>query len=114
MIAKRFEEIYADTGGEPVRLSPRAPGLRILQGIRDEAHRFAITYHRTLRDKALTRSFLDDVPGIGSQKKKVLLAAVDVPEKIKGMSREELAAIPGLGDKAALAVFRHYHPDAEP
>jgi excinuclease ABC subunit C len=109
-LAKRFEEIYAGMGGGPIRFPASSPGLRILQGIRDEAHRFAVTYHRTIRDKAITRSLLDDVPGIGARKKMLLLKAVDIPETIRDMSREELAAIPGLGDKAVRAVYGHFHP----
>ncbi|TAL37084.1 MAG: excinuclease ABC subunit UvrC [Spirochaetes bacterium] len=108
-LAKRFEEIYSDSGAAPLRLPPSSTALRILQQIRDEAHRFAVTYHRKLRDASLTRSFLDEVPGVGDAKKRLLLKNVEVPERIKEMSVEELAAIPGLGKKAAADIYRHFH-----
>ena len=64
-LAKRFEEVYLPGDPEPVRIPRDSEALYLLQQIRDEAHRFAITYHRQLRDKKMTRSILDDVPGLG-------------------------------------------------
>ena len=72
-LAKRFEEVYVPGESEPVRIPRDSEALYLLQQVRDEAHRFAITYHRQLRDKKMTRSVLDDVPGLGPVRKARLL-----------------------------------------
>ena len=72
-LAKRFEEVYRPGQAEPVRIPRDSEALYLLQQVRDEAHRFAITYHRQLRDKKATRSVLDDVPGLGPTRRTRLL-----------------------------------------
>ena len=69
-LAKRFEEVYLPGDSEPVRIPRDSEALYLLQQVRDEAHRFAITYHRQLRDKKMTQSVLDDVPGLGPVRKR--------------------------------------------
>src|SRR5450755_2616597 len=82
-LAKRFEEVYVPGRAEPVRLPRQSEALYLLQRVRDEAHRFAITYHRELRGKRMTRSVLDDVPGLGPVRKKRLLKELGGVGKVK-------------------------------
>ncbi len=107
-LAKRFEEIYTEPGREPVRLPLSSPALKILQNIRDEAHRFAITYHRQLRDKKTTRSVLDDI-GIGTKTKKLLLEHFKSIDDIRAATIEELKGIDGIGAKTAEKINRFFH-----
>lgn len=107
-LAKRFEEIYTDPGGDPVRLPIASLGLKILQNIRDEAHRFAISYHRKLRDKKTTRSVLDDI-GISAAVKKTLLEHFKSIEEIRAATMDEMTTIPGIGSKTAEKIYRHFH-----
>jgi excinuclease ABC subunit C len=80
--------------------------------VRDEAHRFAIEYHRELRGKAMTRSMLDDVPGIGPGRKKALLKHFGSLKKLRAASVDEIAAVKGVGRAAAEAVAETLGPDA--
>jgi excinuclease ABC subunit C len=107
-IAKRFEEIYCDAGEAPLRLPESSQGLRILQSIRDEAHRFAITYHRSLRAKKTTRSFLDQIR-IGPGTKTRLLNHFKSVDNIRNASLEELKKVRGIGDRAAEKIYRSLH-----
>lgn len=110
-LAKRLEEVYTDPGAAPLRLPERSAALKILQAARDEAHRFAINYHRSIRDRSMTSSSLDGIPGVGAKKKVLLLRGVAKPSKIPEMSVDELALIPGLGEKTARIIHRHFHPE---
>lgn len=105
-LAKRLEEIYTVVSSKPIRLEKSSPGLRLLQKVRDEAHRFAITYHKLLRSRALRKSFLDDVPGIGRKRKQVLLRHFDSVEELRSTTLERLAVIPGMTRKAAGEVLK--------
>ncbi len=107
-LAKRFEEIYYDPGTEPLRLPASSEALKILQRIRDEAHRFAITYHRKLREKELKSSLLDEIPDIGEKKKKLLLQHLGSVEKISRAGIEELAVVPGIGKETARKIHRFF------
>lgn len=104
-VAKRFEEIYTSPGDEPLRFPVNSPALKLVQRIRDEAHRFAITYHKTLRDKKLTSSVLDTIPDIGDKTKKLLLRHFGSIEKISKASLEELVAAEHIGVKTAKKIF---------
>jgi excinuclease ABC subunit C len=77
--------------------------------VRDEAHRFAITHHRARRDKAMTASILDELPGVGPARKRALLQHFGSPEAILSASREELEAVPGLPGKLARELHRELH-----
>jgi excinuclease ABC subunit C len=112
-LAKRFEEIYVEPSRPPLRLPGSSPALSILKRLRDEAHRFAIGYHRKLRAAKAVSSVLDDVPRIGEKKKRLILSHLAEPSRIRDLSMEELSAIPGLGEKAARAVFEFFHPEFE-
>ncbi len=108
-LAKKNEEIYLPGRGEPLRLSRRDEGLMLLQRLRDEAHRFAITYNRQRRGKKVTRSILDDIPSIGPARKKALLQHFGSVAKIQVASLQEIQLVPGLNQTAAENVFKHLH-----
>jgi excinuclease ABC subunit C len=80
-----------------------------LQRVRDEAHRFAIEFHRRRRDQAMTRSLIDDLPGVGPVRKRALLSHFGSPERLVGASREELEAVPGIPGKLARQIHRQLH-----
>lgn len=104
-LAKREEEIFRPGRPQPVWLERGSPGLHLVQRIRDEAHRFAITYHRNLRRKEQTRSKLDDVPGIGPTRRKALLTYFGGDlDRIRQATLEELLAVPGMNQRSAKAV----------
>jgi len=108
-LAKQFEEIYLPGQSAPLRLAAENPALLLMQRLRDEAHRFAITYHRNLRKKRQTRSLLDDAPGIGPQRQKSLLKCFGSLKAIMAASEAELAVAPGMNRKAAAFLFRYLH-----
>jgi len=104
-LAKRFEEIYWEKAGRtPIRLPFESPALKVLQRIRDEAHRFALTYHRSLRRKRIQESLLDDVVGIGEKRKEVLLKHFGSVARLRKASEEEIAGVRGVGAAVAKLV----------
>ncbi len=103
-IAKRLEEIFTEHSIVPIVLDKSSQALNIIKNIRDEAHRFAIQYHRKLRSEDLLKSGLDGIPDIGEKKKKLLLKHLGSIEKIKTASIEELSALPGIGEKTAKVI----------
>src|SRR5215216_4769816 len=108
-LAKRIEEVFIPGRREPLRLAHDTPELQLLQRVRDEAHRFAITHHRVRRDRAMTASVLDELPGIGPARKRALLTHFGSPEAILGASREQLEAVPGLPGKTARELYTYLH-----
>ena len=108
-LAKQFEEIYLPERPEPVRIPRQSESLYLLQRIRDEAHRFAIAYHRQLRGKRMTRSALDDVPGLGPVRRKRLVKELGGVQAVRRASVEELLALPWLPERVARAVYDHLH-----
>ncbi|MBT2520136.1 excinuclease ABC subunit UvrC [Arthrobacter sp. ISL-28] len=107
-LAKRLEEVWLPDSDFPVILPRSSQGLYMLQRIRDEAHRFAISFHRQKRGKAMTVSALDGVPGLGESKRKALLAHFGSVKKIKAASVEELTAAKGIGPALAAAIVTHF------
>ncbi len=103
-LAKRLEEVWRPGEEYPVILPRSSEGLYLLQRVRDEAHRFAITYHRQKRGKAATASALDDVPGLGQARRKALIKAFGSVRKLTAASVEEIAAVPGIGPRLAATV----------
>lgn len=95
-LAKREEELYVPGWDEPVVLPGGSPSLYLVKRVRDEAHRFAITYHRELRDKAMTASVLDEVPGVGPTRRKALLAAFGSVKRLRAATPEEIARVKGI------------------
>jgi excinuclease ABC subunit C len=103
-LAKRLEEVWLPGEEYPVILSRTSEGLYLLQRVRDEAHRFAITYHRAKRGKAVTVSALDSVPGLGPARRAALLKKFGSVKALSAASPEEIAAVPGIGPKLAETV----------
>ena len=108
-LAKEFEEIYLPNTKRPIIIPKNNKALHLLQQVRDESHRFAITYHRKLRSKNIQASSLDDIVGIGKKRKISLLKAFGSIDNIKNASVEELAKIDGMNQKAAENVYNYYH-----
>jgi len=103
-LAKRLEEVWQPGEEYPVILPRSSEGLYLLQRVRDEAHRFAIAYHRAKRGKAATASVLDDVPGLGPARRKALLKQFGSVRKLTAASVEEIAAVPGIGPRLAATI----------
>jgi excinuclease ABC subunit C len=106
-LAKRVEEVFRPDHREPLLLEHDTPELQLLQRVRDEAHRFAITHHRQRRDKQMTESVLDGLPGVGPARKRALLKHFGSPEAMLAASREELQAVPGLPSKTARDLYAY-------
>jgi excinuclease ABC subunit C len=106
-LAKEREEIFTPGRSEPIVLPATSQALYLLQRLRDEAHRFAITYHRQLRAKAATRSALDDLPGVGPARKRALLRVFGSSRALRGATVEEMAAVPGIGRGLAERIREH-------
>jgi len=104
-LAKRFEEVYVPDRAEPVRIPRDSEALFLLQQVRDEAHRFAITYHRKLRAQRATRSVLDDVPGLGPTRRARLLREHGSVKRLRELSEDELVAIPWLPERVGRALY---------
>ncbi|MDE8669685.1 excinuclease ABC subunit UvrC [Pseudarthrobacter sp. H3Y2-7] len=107
-LAKRLEEVWLPDSDFPVILPRTSQGLYLLQRIRDEAHRFAITFHRQKRGKAMTLSALDGVPGLGESKRKALVAHFGSIKGVKAATAEELTAAKGIGPSLANAIVSHF------
>jgi len=103
-LAKRLEEVWLPGEEYPVILPRSSEGLYLLQRVRDEAHRFAIAYHRQKRGKAATASVLDDIPGLGPARRATLLKHFGSVRKLRAASVEEIAAVPGIGPKLAATI----------
>jgi excinuclease ABC subunit C len=108
-LAKRMEEVYLPGQPEPVVLPRTSEALYLLQRVRDEAHRFAIAYHRTLRRKSMTRSVLDGIPGVGETRRKLLVRHFGSARRAAQASLEELEEVQGLGPQLARTIWSHLH-----
>jgi excinuclease ABC subunit C len=106
-LAKEFEHIFLPDRDAPVILPEDSPALKLLQRIRDEAHRFAVGYHRKLRGKRIVESELDEIAGIGEKKKQALLRYFGSVEKLRRADVEEIAKVPGIRRKDAEEVWRY-------
>jgi excinuclease ABC subunit C len=112
-LAKRLEEVWLVDSKEPVIFPRHSEGLYLLQRIRDEAHRFAITFHRSKRSKVMLESLLDDIPKLGEARRTALLAQFGSVTAIRKASLAELAAIPGIGSSIAESIFTHLNNQAQ-
>ena len=110
-LAKKFEEVYVPGDPEPIRIPRDSEALYLLQQVRDEAHRFAITYHRQLRGKKMTKSVLDDVPGLGPTRRARLLKEFGSVKKLRELTEPEIVAIPWLPEAAGHALYAQLHGD---
>ena len=109
-LAKRFEEVYVPGRSEPVEVPRGSDALFMLQRIRDEAHRFANTFHRELRGKRMTTSALDGIAGLGEARRKKLIQAMGGVNAVRRASRDDLAALTFLPDAVAEAIYTKFHP----
>lgn len=108
-LAKREEEVFASPQGRPLDLERDDPALLLLQRVRDEAHRFALGFHRVRRDQGARRSVLDELPGVGEKRKRAILQHFGSPEAFLRARREEIEAVPGLPGRIARAIYNHVH-----
>jgi excinuclease ABC subunit C len=105
---REFERVFLPGVEEPVILDPTSATTHLVARVRDEAHRFAITYHRKLREKRAIHSELDDIPGIGEKRRKALLRHFGSVEKIRQATREELAAAPQMTQSTVTSIIKHF------
>ena len=112
-LAKRLEEVWVPAEPDPVILPRNSEGLYLLQRVRDEAHRFAISYHRSKRSKRMTESALDTVPGLGETRRKALVTHFGSVARIRQASVEEITAVPGIGTTTAAAVLAALGSEAD-
>ena len=103
-LAKRLEEVYVPGRSAPIELAADSEASKLLQRVRDEAHRFAIEHHRGRRDRAMTGSVLDELKGVGPVRKRALLQHFGSPERFVAATREELEAVPGVPGKVAREI----------
>ncbi len=113
-LAKRFEEVYIPGRSSPLPIPEGSSAMRVLQAIRNEAHRFAVKNHRGKRGRAMTGSVLDALPGIGQARRTAILKHFGSPERFLEASPEEIAAVPGLPRKIAQDVYDHLHKTVSP
>ena len=110
-LAERLEEVFLPGESAPLLLERGSPALHLLQRIRDEAHRFAITYHRSLRNKASMASVLEQIKGVGPVRRRALLEAFPSPEAIRQATEEELAAAKDVDKRTAALVYAYFHTE---
>jgi excinuclease ABC subunit C len=108
-LAKQFEEVFVPGRSEPIRLPRQSEALYLLQRIRDESHRFAITYHRQLRNKRMTKSALDDIAGLGPVRKRRLIKELGGVNAVKRATLEDLTALAWLPDSVAHTIYEQLH-----
>ncbi|WP_375487116.1 excinuclease ABC subunit UvrC [uncultured Mycobacterium sp.] len=112
-LAKRLEEVWVPSEPDPIIMPRNSEGLYLLQRVRDEAHRFAITYHRSKRSKRMTASALDAVPGLGEHRRKALVTHFGSLARLREATVEEITAVPGIGVATATAVLEALRGDAD-
>src|SRR5947207_15922996 len=108
-LAKRIEEGFVPGRSQPILLSEHSPGLQLLQRIRDEAHRFAITFHRQRRDAAARSSMFDQLEGVGPARRRALLQHFGSAERVAAATREELEGVPGVPARTARRIYEQLH-----
>ena len=113
-LAKRLEEVWVPGEEFPVVLARTSPALYLLQYLRDESHRFAITHHRKRRSAGMTRSVLDDVPGLGPARQAALLKEFGSVKRIRAASADEISSVRGIGPALAATILEHLTPDRAP
>ena len=106
-LAKRFEHIFLPGRSDPIVLRRDNPTLHLIQRLRDEAHRFALAYHRKRRSRVLSHSILDEIPNVGVKRKQALLQHFGEIEKIRRASLDELLAIKGIPHNVATTIHKH-------
>jgi len=109
-LAKKREEIFLPNESEPIGADAEHPGVQLLRRLRDEAHRFAITFHRQKRSNRMQRSHLDQISGLGHHRQKQLIAKFHSVDYIRQATAEQIADTPGIGTKLAQQIYQHFHP----
>lgn len=107
-LAKRIEEVFKPNSSQPILLKPGSAELKLLQRLRDEAHRFAITYHRNIRTKKQTDSVLDNIPGVGPKKRDALLKAFGTSEEVSKAGPELLESVDGINPSLAHIIYKYF------
>jgi excinuclease ABC subunit C len=108
-LAKREEEVFVPGRPDPIRLDPHSPGLQLLQRIRDEAHRFALGFHRQRRETRARESIFDDLQGVGPARRRALIRHFGSAERFLAASQEELEGVPGMPPKTARSIYAQLH-----
>ncbi|RMG06329.1 MAG: excinuclease ABC subunit C, partial [Cyanobacteria bacterium J055] len=109
-LAKQREEIFLPGESFPLPTDPEQPGVQLLRRLRDEAHRFAVSFHRQQRTERMRRSRLDEIPGLGLQRQKELLAHFRSIDYISIATPEQLTEVPGIGSHLAQQIYDYFHP----
>ncbi|MEM9120288.1 MAG: excinuclease ABC subunit UvrC [Cyanobacteria bacterium P01_F01_bin.56] len=109
-LAKKREEIFQPGESQPLKTTAEQPGVQLLRRLRDEAHRFAVSFHRKKRTDRMRRSRLSDIPGLGQHRQKELLAAFRSIDYIREASPEQLSQVPGIGPHMAQQIYGYFHP----
>ncbi|MCY6490023.1 excinuclease ABC subunit UvrC [Leptolyngbya sp. GGD] len=112
-LAKQREEIFLPGESLPLETEAEQPGVQLLRRLRDEAHRFAVSFHRQQRTTRMRRSSLDEIPGLGHHRQKLLLAEFRSIDYIREASPEQLATVPGIGMAIAKQIYQYFHPSDE-
>jgi excinuclease ABC subunit C len=108
-LAKRVEEVFVPGRADPIRLAAHSPGLQLLQRIRDEAHRFAVGFHRQRRDSRSFASIFDELEGVGPARRRALLQHFGSAERFLAATQEELEGVPGVPAKTARSIYAQLH-----
>jgi excinuclease ABC subunit C len=109
-LAKQREEIFLPGESLPLPTDSEQPGVQLLRRLRDESHRFAVSFHRQQRTTQMRRSCLDEIPGLGFERQKQLLAHFRSIDYIREASVQQLTEVPGIGTKLAEEIYRYFHP----
>jgi excinuclease ABC subunit C len=109
-LAKKQEEIFLPNSSQPLKTNPEQPGVQLLRRLRDEAHRFAVSFHRQQRSDQLKRSRLDEIPGLGQHRQKLLLAHFRSIDYIRQATFTQLTEVPGIGSRLARDIYDYFHP----
>ena len=113
-LAKRAEEVFVPNQPHPIVLDRHSPGLQLLQRLRDEAHRFALGFHRQRRDTHARESIFERLQGVGPARRRALVQHFGSAERFLAASEEELEAVPGLPAKTARAIYAQLHKAGRP
>jgi excinuclease ABC subunit C len=110
-LAKQREEIFLPGESLPLDTDAEQPGVQLLRRLRDEAHRFAVSFHRQKRTERMRRSSLDEIPGLGHHRQKQLLATFRSIDYIREASPAQLSTVPGVGSRLAQQIYNYFHPN---
>ncbi|NJL23356.1 MAG: excinuclease ABC subunit C, partial [Leptolyngbyaceae cyanobacterium SM1_3_5] len=109
-LAKQREEIFLPGESLPIETEAEQPGVQLLRRLRDEAHRFAVSFHRQQRSARMSRSRLEEIPGLGHHRQKLLLGHFRSIDYLREASPKQIAEVPGIGPKMAQQIYEYFHP----